>query len=163
VWSGTPSQLINFSHYLLWGTIFIVLLASGISILNSFSPVPGKAVAALCVVLAIPCLMIGWRWIVLASTKYELTTQRLRIRTGVFSKHLEELELYRVRDYKLDQPFFQRLFSLSTITLQTSDKSTPFIVLKAIKSGEAMREQMRAHVETARRQRGVREIDLDQG
>src|SRR5262245_25733241 len=115
VWQGTPSQLINFSQYLGWGVIFFALLAAGVAILGSLDHVPAAAVGALCVLVAIPWAVIGWKWLVLAHTRYELTTQRLRIRTGVLNRRLEEVELYRVRDYKLEQPFFQRLFSLSTV------------------------------------------------
>jgi len=163
LWQGSPSQVINLPQYLLWGGIFVVLLASGITPLKSMESVPTAAVVVLCIVAAVPLLVIGWKWLVLKNIRYELTTQRLRTRTGVFNKHLEELELYRVRDYKLEQPFFLRLFSLSTVMLQTSDKSTPVVVLRAIVDGESVREQMRTYVEEARMRRGVREVDLDRG
>jgi hypothetical protein len=71
------------------------------------------------------------------------------------------LELYRVRDYRLEQPFLLRLFSLSILTLTTSDKTHPIVVLRAIPRGEELREQMRTYVEEARMRRGVREIDLE--
>jgi uncharacterized membrane protein YdbT with pleckstrin-like domain len=161
VWQGTPSQIINLSQYLLWGLVFTVLLVSGVFILKSMDTIPSGAVAMLIVIAAIPLVAAGWKWLVVANTKYELTTQRLRTRTGVFNKRLDELELYRVRDYKLEQPWFLRLFSLSNIVLQTSDKSTPQVVLRAIPRGDFLREQMRTYVEEARMRRGVREIDLD--
>ena len=161
VWQGTPSQIINLSQYLLWGLVFTVLLVSGVFILKSMDTIPSGAVAMLIVIAAIPLVAAGWKWVIVANTKYELTTQRLRTRTGVFNKRLDELELYRVRDYKLEQPWFLRLFSLSNIVLQTSDKSTPQVVLRAIPRGDFLREQMRTYVEEARMRRGVREIDLD--
>jgi phosphoglucosamine mutase len=113
-----------------------------------------------CVLAAVPLAIAAWKWLVVATTEYELTTQRLRTRRGVLNKHLDELELYRVRDYKLEQPFFLRLFSLSTVILQTSDKSNPVLVLKAIPRGDSLREEMRTYVEEARTRRGVREVDM---
>lgn len=80
---------------------------------------------------------------------------------GVLNKNLGELELYRVRDYKLDQPFFLRLFSLSNIVLETSDKSHPTVVIKAIPDGEELREQFRTNVEACRTRKGVREVDIE--
>ena len=162
VWQGTPSQIINLSQYLLWGLVFTVLLVSGVFILKSMDTIPSGAVAMLFVIAAIPLVAAGWKWLIVANTKYELTTQRLRTRTGVFNKRLDELELYRVRDYKLEQPWFLRLFSLSNIVLQTSDKSTPQVVLRAIPRGDFLREEMRTYVEEARMRRGVREVDLAQ-
>jgi uncharacterized membrane protein YdbT with pleckstrin-like domain len=161
VWKGTPSQVINLPQYLLWGAAFVVLVVAGAFIVQSMDQVPSVAFALLLVLAAIPWCIAGWKWLVLKNTEYELTTQRLRTRTGVLNKHLNELELYRVRDYKLEQPFFLRLFSLSTVTLETSDRSNPLLVLRAIRHGEDLREQLRNYVEEARMRRGVREVDLD--
>jgi uncharacterized membrane protein YdbT with pleckstrin-like domain len=160
VWQGTPSQVINLPLYLLWGLVFVVLVVAGTVVLKSMDQVPGLAIALLLVIAVIPLSIAAWKWLVVATTEYELTTQRLRTRRGVFNKHLDELELYRVRDYKLEQPFFLRLFSLSTLILQTSDRSNPTLVLKAIPRGEVLREEMRTYVEEARLRRGVREVDM---
>jgi uncharacterized membrane protein YdbT with pleckstrin-like domain len=161
VWQGTPSQLINASQFLLWGAVLVAVLAAGILGMGSMADVPSAAVLLFIAALLLPSAMIVWKWLVIANTHYELTTQRLRTRTGILNKHFDELELYRVRDYKLEQPFIQRLFSLSTVILTTSDKSNPLLVLKAIPRGELLREQMRTHVEEARMRRGVREIDME--
>lgn len=160
VWQGTPSQVLNLPLYLLWGVVFVVLIAAGTAVLRSMEQVPSLAVVLLFVIAAIPLAIAAWKWLVIATTEYELTTQRLRTRRGVFNKHLDELELYRVRDYKLEQPFFLRLFSLSTLILQTSDRSNPTLVLKAVPRGEVLREEMRTYVEEARMRRGVREVDM---
>jgi uncharacterized membrane protein YdbT with pleckstrin-like domain len=161
VWQGTPSQVINLPQYLVWGLAFIVFAGGAIFVAISMEPASSLVISVL-LMLALAALGIAaWKWLVIANTQYELTTQRLRTHTGVLNKHLDELELYRVRDYKLEQPFFLRLFSLWTLILQTSDKSNPVLVLRAIPRGDTLREYMRTHVEEARMRRGVREIDLD--
>lgn len=162
VWSGTPSHLINLPQYLLWGAIFVALAVLGVTMWNSMLlNLPRGLVWALAALATMPLFVIAWKWLVLANTRYELTTQRLRLRTGVFNKRLEELELYRVRDYRLEQPFYLRLFSLANIILQSSDRSTPTVLLRAVSRGEAIREEMRTYVEEARRRRGVREVDVE--
>lgn len=159
VWEGTPSQVINLSYYLLMAVVFLVIVAGAVAL--GSSAVPGSLVTGVALAALVPLALAAWKWVVVKTTQYELTTQRLRTRRGVFNKHLDELELYRVRDYKLEQPFFLRLFGLYTVILQTSDKSNPTLVLKAIRRGDVLREQMRTYVEEARQRRGVREIDLD--
>lgn len=134
VWQGTPSQVVNLGSFILLGLFFW---------------------------LVIPLFFILWRWLVVKNTKYELTTERLRLRYGVFNKVSNELELYRVRDYKLEQPFFLRVFSLSNIVLTTSDKSHPRVVIEAIDDGEELREKLRKYVEICRTRKGVREIDIE--
>lgn len=162
LWTGTPSQWINFPQYVLWLSVFVVLIALGVMMWESMQvTLPAAMLWALVIAAFIPLFVIAWKCAIVATTQYELTTERLRTRWGVFNKHLDELELYRVRDYRLQQPFFLRLVSLANITLQTSDRSHATFTLRAISSAESVREQMRTHVEEARRRRGVRELDIE--
>jgi hypothetical protein len=71
------------------------------------------------------------------------------------------MELYRVRDYKVERPFFLRLFSLGNVILMTSDKTTPTVVISAIKKSEEGREKIRPLVEARRDAKKVREIDFE--
>ena len=135
VWSGGPSQLVNFVVYLVCG-----LLAW----------------------LVVPIFYAIWKWLVVKNTRYELTTERLRMRHGVLNKELDEIELYRVRDYKLEQPLLLRIFSLGHVTVTTTDVAQPVVKLRAIADSETVREQVRHHVEQCRTKKRVLPIDLEQ-
>ena len=135
VWSGSPSQVLN---------------------------LPVFVICALLCWLVVPVFYAVWKWLVLRNTRYELTTERLKIRQGVLNKQLDELELYRVRDYKIDQPFLLRIFSLGNITLRTADTSQPLVVLRAIRDGENVYEQIRKYVEACRIKKRVLPLDLEQ-
>ena len=135
VWSGSPSQILNLPVFVVCGVLFF---------------------------LVIPIFIALWKWLVLRNTRYELTSERLKIRQGVLNKELDELELYRVRDYKLEQPLVLRIFSLGNITLRTSDTSHPYIVLRAIHEGEHVRELIRKYVEECRIKKRVLPLDLEQ-
>ena len=92
-------------------------------------------------------------------TIYELTKTRLRLKTGIFSQQIEDTELYRVRDYSIDKPFWFRIFGLGHIKVLTSDKSNPEITLYAVSKIENTAELIRQNVEVARKKSGTREID----
>ena len=79
----------------------------------------------------------------------------------MLNKVTDDLELYRVRDYKLEQPFWLRLFSLGNVVLKTSDRSHPVVIIQAIKDGDAMRELLRKYVEENRVRKNVREVDFE--
>ena len=59
--------------------------------------------------LALGVLMLLLLWIRMKSCSYRLTDQRLFVRRGWLAKHVNELELYRVRDVVVDQGVLQRL------------------------------------------------------
>jgi uncharacterized membrane protein YdbT with pleckstrin-like domain len=111
--------------------------------------------------LIIPVLMWLIRWWVTKCTAYELTSQRLRIRTGILNKKVDELELFRVKDYSMEQPFLLRLVGLGNLTMVTSDATTPTVSIRAISGVEAVREKLRNAVQAERDRRRVRELDVD--
>ena len=86
---------------------------------------------ALCVLL-IPIPIAIWKGLQTSHTIYTLTDQRLKFTRGVFTRTTEDLELYRVRDTKFEQSFFERLFGLGQIQLFTTDETSPTIKLPFI-------------------------------
>ena len=94
-------------------------------------------------------------------TKYEISEERIIETTGVFSRSTDETELYRVKDIRLEEPFFLRMFGLSTILLVTSDKTSPIIALSGVKEGNNLRKTLRDAVEVRRELKGVRERDFE--
>ena len=93
-------------------------------------------------------------------TNYKLTSQRLHVKTGVFSQTIEQTELYRVRDYTVKKPFAQRIFGLGTLEIISSDKTQSNIYLTAIKDPEHVADLMRESVELSRRTTQTREVDF---
>lgn len=88
----------------------------------------------------------------------ELFPDRLNVKKGVFTHNKSFLELYRVKDFGEKQSFFMRIFGLMTVTLETSDKSDPFLNLVGIPKSDIV-EVIRGYVETQRKLKGVREFD----
>ena len=111
--------------------------------------------------LIIPIPAAIWKWLETRSTVYTLTDQRLKFTRGVFSKTTEDLELYRVRDTKFQQSFFERLAGLGAIELYSTDETSPTIRLPFIADAEAVREKIRALVEARRDAKRVRYLDAE--
>lgn len=93
---------------------------------------------------------------------FELTTQRLKITSGVFTKVTETLELYRVKDIETRQSFFSRLVRIENVQMTTSDVSSPLVLIEAVPSDVGFADKLRNQVEIIRQQKRVREIDIDQ-
>lgn len=92
--------------------------------------------------------------------RYRVTTRRIVVETGVLSRRLEQVDLYRINDYVSDRPFSQRLLGTGNLLLKTADKSTPEIALRGLKTDVvALYERLRLATEADKRRRGVRIID----
>ena len=92
---------------------------------------------------------------------FELTTQRFKIKSGVFNKVDDTLELYRVKDIETRQPFFSRLVGIENIQMTTSDTSSPIVLIDAVPSNVGFADKLRNQVEIIRQQKRVREIDIE--
>jgi membrane protein YdbS with pleckstrin-like domain len=149
LWRGHTSQWVHFWYY-----FFCALLAAG-----ALAGVPFTTGLS-AVALVVPICMWMARWWITRTTLYELTTQRLKVTRGILNRRLDELELFRVKDYVMDQPLFLRLAGLGNITLVTSDATTHRIILRAIADVQAVRETLRTAVQSERDRKRVREIDV---
>jgi uncharacterized membrane protein YdbT with pleckstrin-like domain len=151
LWEGHTSQWVHFWYY-----FFCLLLVAG-----CLAGIPFTAGLS-AIGLVVPLIMWIVRWWATRATKYELTSQRLRKRSGIFSRRVEELELYRVKDYSMEQPFLLRMVGLGNLTLVTSDATTPTVMLKAIANVENVREALRNAVQAERDRKRVRQMDVDE-
>jgi len=111
-------------------------------------------------VLILPIPWTIWKWLGTRMTQIRLTSQRLQIHRGILNRSLDELELYRVKDSQLTSTLIERAVGLGTVTMLTSDISTPSVRLTHIAGATDFREKLRSAVEAVRRVRGVREIDV---
>ena len=92
----------------------------------------------------------------LSFTRYALSEDRLFTSVGFLNIKDDEVLLYRVRDIDLERRLFQRLFGVGTITVMSSDKSMPNLVLKNIKNPVMVKEIIHKQVEEMKIKRRVR-------
>jgi uncharacterized membrane protein YdbT with pleckstrin-like domain len=111
--------------------------------------------------LIVPIFIALWKYLENRCRVYEITTERIRQTSGVFSKVSEQLELYRVEDIKVIQPFWFRLFGVGNITLTTNDASTPTVTLEAVPNIDTLRESLRKSVENCRDRKRVRLTEIE--
>ncbi|MBL7661381.1 PH domain-containing protein [bacterium] len=111
--------------------------------------------------LVVPVFYAAYRWLQLRCRTYELTNERLNITQGILSRRRDQLELYRVRDLVVTEPFFQRMMGLGNVGLLTMDNTHPVVVIEAVAKPVDLHSQLRSLVENCRMRRGVRAVDFD--
>ncbi len=84
-------------------------------------------------------------------TKTTITTKEIISEHGVLSKTTDELLLKRITDVRLSQPFWQRIFGLSTISVSTTDVSSGVLNIKGVPNGQQIWKQLREAVAEERK------------
>jgi membrane protein YdbS with pleckstrin-like domain len=143
------------------GQIFlgVICIGVGIALLIRARDFPWSPRMAL-VPLVFGVLLLLVVWIRVKSCSYRLTTQRLFVRRGWLARHVDELELYRVKDVVVDQGVLQRVLGYGTITVLADDDTTPKVDLAGISSPTKVKEMIRTQYRAARQREGVHPAEL---
>ena len=96
----------------------------------------------------------------LSFTRYMLSEDRLFLSRGFLSIQDDELLLYRIRDISTSRNLFQRLLGVGTVTVLSSDKTNPTLVLKNIRNPVAVKELLHGQVEEMKLRRKIRVNEL---
>ena len=88
-------------------------------------------------------------------TRYELTTQRIRIFSGVLNRELEEIDLVRVRDTRVTQNLGERALNMGDVIIVSTDPSKPEFVLESVKDPMEVREKIRTAYLAEQKRRGL--------
>jgi uncharacterized membrane protein YdbT with pleckstrin-like domain len=113
LYAGRPSWRALMSFYL--GGIGLAVLVLVILGLLVGEWALAVAIAA---ALAVLTLLIGWFRRV--STKYLITTQRLRISRGIVRRHVQETRLERVQNVNYQQSVLDRVLGVGTVDFDTA-------------------------------------------
>jgi hypothetical protein len=108
-------------------------------------------------------LTLGLAWAFLAASRlgirYRVTTQRIEVREGVVTHVSRFIDLFRIEDFEVEEPFFLRLRGAGNLILHSMDKDQPVAVLHAIPGVRAVYEKVRILTREERARRGVRVIE----
>ena len=141
-----------------WGTILLII---GGIVLSLLLPAGGVGPwPILLTVLGLVILLVKWVQNLLA--RFDITEERLVIRRGILFKSIDEIELYRIKDVRIDFTLINQVAGIGTLRVSSSDETTREgdLVMRHVERAQSRREQLRRLVDTARQKRQVREIDM---
>src|SRR5438094_46361 len=150
VWRGTSSQWKNFGRYLLGAILAGIVVVIFVFLRQVQSPPVQQFSPYILLLLLVPVYLALVRHVQTRCKIYELTTERIKTTEGVFSKVTDTLELYRVKDLEMRQPFWSRMCGLENIQINTSDVSTPFVLIDSVPIALGLGDKIRNAVENVR-------------
>ncbi len=138
-----------------WATVLVGVAGIGASLSGAWGLAPLGATA-------LALALVGWKWVENLAARYAIAEDRLIVRRGIFMKSIDEVELYRVKDVRLDFSLVNQWAGIGTLCIGSSDETTRGgpLVIRHVEKAEARREELRRLVEAARQRRRVREIDM---
>jgi uncharacterized membrane protein YdbT with pleckstrin-like domain len=158
-WVGRPSQWSTMTNYvialvlILGGVVLNPTLSTWLARANLQGYQPGWWLSGLGLAYAL------WQYLAVRCVRYTVTEERLLDESGVLNRLTDTLELYRVKDTQVIEPIWLRLLGLGHVRIESSDRSTPVVVLYAITQPKEAAAIIRDRVEKMRTVKQVREFD----
>lgn len=139
-------------HYLAAGLAAVVLGAVLISTGNpGFSPL----------VLLLPAGVFAYAKLLQIGTAYRLHPDRLEVESGIVTRKIENVELFRIRDVGLRQGLIGRLADVGDIYLHSTDSSTPDLHIRGVQAPRSLYEDLRDRIAASRA--SARTMIVEQG
>ena len=107
-------------------------------------PVPGVLIA----LAGLVPLLIGaiWAWLFRLGNEYRVFEDSVEMQSGVVSRNIDNLQLFRVRDLGLSQGIAGRILGFGDVTITSTDQSAPHVTLRGIGDARRVYETLRGLV-----------------
>ena len=102
------------------------------------------------------CGFAWYRLLYIRSFQYLVTHEYIRLTRGIFFKRIDQLEMFRVKDYIITQSFMLQLFKLMYLTLKSTDPENPVLQFQGIPES-AITDTIRDRVLEARKSNNIYE------
>lgn len=147
VWEGSPKWQADFGYILLSSLIILTGLTLLIMVFRFWFVGLALMVTGAVMIVAIRLKRRHQR--------YKITNMILEFEEGVFSTHIENMELWRINDIGYHQNIFDKILGVSKIRMATQDKSHPVFEIVGLPPGRQVYDQMKEGVHIARQARNV--------
>jgi membrane protein YdbS with pleckstrin-like domain len=165
---GSPSWRAYFGWYVLTCLITPCVAALSLYLATYWNATTVARVLSLLIPLAIGTVVFVTASLTRKATKVKITDRRIETESGVFSKKIDILELWRVRDLQFRQSFVDRILGISHIVVfchdetarQSSHREADLqnlgkIELVGLPQGRRLFDQLRDHVALQRQSNRV--------
>lgn len=105
---------------------------------------------------------IVWTWLVRISTEYRVYQDSLEVESGILSRSIDNLQLFRVRDLGLSQSILARILGVGDVTVTSTDRSNPHLRLRRVADPRGLYETLRDLVGESQATRRTMIVEDDQ-
>jgi membrane protein YdbS with pleckstrin-like domain len=95
----------------------------------------------------------------LKSIHYEVTADRIEWSRGIFSRKIDNIDMFRVVDLKLHRSLLDCILAIGTVTIVTKDQTDPEFVFKKVRNPRSLYNVLKVASLGADRKQGVVHIE----
>ena len=100
-------------------------------------------------------MQILYKCLLLKSIRYDLSSDRIEWTRGIFSRKVDNIDMFRVIDLKLHRSLLDCLLGIGSVTLMTKDESDPVFEFEKISRPRYLYDLIKTASLAADRKQGV--------
>ena len=155
IFAGRPSWRAQFWSVLAAAILVVVGLTLA-PVLHGTADVPwDSALIGAGALFVLGAFWAAYLWASRATLRFHVTTRAIDIESGLLSKSIETLQLWKVRDIEFRQTLTDRLLGVSRVRVITHDITTPETSLWGLPGSREVFERLKDSLEIARQSRNV--------
>lgn len=156
LFAGHPAIIYTFGQIMPFLIVIVVVCATGYAIADGYIEKSDRNILYLILFFLIACAAICLHYYIRSrSTRYEITTQRIKLERGLLSKVQESLELFRIDHFELRKPIGKRLLGQASLHLFSSDAELGNFVIYGVPKLESLADTLRDCQLRERARRGL--------
>lgn len=155
IFQGRPSWRGQFGAVLASGFLVLVGLAAAPVLRLGFDVDWNPALIAAAALAGIGVLWSVKLWAARASLTFHVTTRSIDVESGLLSKNIETLPLWKVRDIEFHRSPADRMLGVSRVKVFTQDVTTPQFEMWGLPGSRALFDRLKDAMEIARQSRNV--------
>jgi membrane protein YdbS with pleckstrin-like domain len=154
LYEGHPSWKAYFGYYLAAGFVALIVMAILRWKDGTGAPVGTKMLDTVIPLAALIVFIVGltlWR----SSIKFRVSNTVIEYERGLFSKRIDVMQLWRVKDVSYRQTIVDRILGIAHIQVIASDATTPQLEIVGLPASRQLFEQLRDAIEIQRQAKNV--------
>ena len=154
LYEGNPSWKAYLGHYLAAGFLSVLVIAILNLISGSGAPMMTKVLNAVIPLAAAAVYLFGltlWRKTII----FRVSNTVIEYERGLFSKRIDVIQLWRVRDVVYKQNLIDRILGIAHIEVVASDATNPNFDIVGLPASRQLFENLRDSIEIQRQNKNV--------
>ena len=155
IYEGTPSWRAYFMSYVLVVLLTPVVAALSGYLADKYEAQGWKFALSILIPVALGIIAFFTTTLVRRSTRVRMTNRSVENEQGVFSKKIDVLELWRIRDVRYKQSLLDRILGIAHIEVFTKDVTSPHFEIVGMPASRQVFEKLRDSIEIQRQSKRV--------
>lgn len=155
--NGSPVWMINLPLLMQCVLVELLLVVAVVYVSAHAWILPWPVLVAL---LACPLGLAAYRICETELTHIVIDSARLTWRSGILTRHVASVELFRIQNVEASIGWWQRVLGFGTLIIESSDANHPLWILHGMPDAEALRDALNSYALALRDARGIREFNV---